>query len=262
MDRYQRVVKQRPEEPINENEIRVTAQGLIRNYIIYATSLLQDKQEKEVVLKAMGQAISKAVTIAEIIKKRIPGLYQDISTSSTTITDAYEPIEEGLNPVEMKRQVSLITITLSTFELNKNSPGYQAPPNMEQGKVQNQQELRQAKQVIAPSLDVNQDSYGSRVRGRGRGRGRGRVSFQNYQENGEIYNRGQGGGRGRGLVYHENGGYYNWGQGRGRGRGWGYRGAGYERGRGGRRGGVRGYGRGRGQIGRQGMDVGFGDQLV
>lgn len=41
MDRYQRVEKPRPEEHISENEIRVTAQGLIRNYIIYATSLLQ-----------------------------------------------------------------------------------------------------------------------------------------------------------------------------------------------------------------------------
>ena len=41
MDRYQRVEKPRPEEPINENEIRITAQGLIRNYISYATTLLQ-----------------------------------------------------------------------------------------------------------------------------------------------------------------------------------------------------------------------------
>lgn len=41
MDRYQKVEKPRPEEPIKENEIRVTAQGLIRNYISYATTLLQ-----------------------------------------------------------------------------------------------------------------------------------------------------------------------------------------------------------------------------
>lgn len=32
------------------------------------------------------------------MQNRIPGLHQNISTSSTTITDAYEPIEEGLNP--------------------------------------------------------------------------------------------------------------------------------------------------------------------
>ncbi|RWW07088.1 hypothetical protein GW17_00029545 [Ensete ventricosum] len=41
MDRYQRVEKPRAETPINENEIRITTQGRIRNYITYATSLLQ-----------------------------------------------------------------------------------------------------------------------------------------------------------------------------------------------------------------------------
>ena len=42
MDRYQRVEKPRPEAAaISENEIRVTTQGLIRNYVTYATSLLQ-----------------------------------------------------------------------------------------------------------------------------------------------------------------------------------------------------------------------------
>jgi hypothetical protein len=42
MDRYQRVEKPRPEAAaISENEIRITTQGLIRNYVTYATSLLQ-----------------------------------------------------------------------------------------------------------------------------------------------------------------------------------------------------------------------------
>ena len=41
MDRYQRVEKPRPDTPINENEIRITAQGRMRNYITYATTLLQ-----------------------------------------------------------------------------------------------------------------------------------------------------------------------------------------------------------------------------
>uniref|UniRef100_A0A5B7ATY0 DNA/RNA-binding protein Alba-like domain-containing protein n=1 Tax=Davidia involucrata TaxID=16924 RepID=A0A5B7ATY0_DAVIN len=234
MDRYQRVEKPRPEEPINENEIRITAQGLIRNYISYAASLLQEKRAREIVLKAMGQAISKTVAIAEIIKKRIPGLYQEVSISSTSITDVWEPIEEGLVPLEMTRQVSLITITLSTTELNKNSPGYQAPSHVEQPKPDHQY-LQQPKQR-APTADVNEDSYG---RGRGWGRGRGR---------------GRGGGWGRGgyVNNQENGGYYNWGRGGGRGRGWGYRGVGYERGRGG----VRGYGRGRGRMGGHGRGGG------
>lgn len=42
MDRYQKVEKPRRQpSAINENEVRITAQGLVRNYVSYATSLLQ-----------------------------------------------------------------------------------------------------------------------------------------------------------------------------------------------------------------------------
>ena len=41
MDRYQRVEKSRPETSINENEICITTQERMRNYIIYATTLFQ-----------------------------------------------------------------------------------------------------------------------------------------------------------------------------------------------------------------------------
>uniref|UniRef100_A0A2P2QVE3 Uncharacterized protein n=1 Tax=Rhizophora mucronata TaxID=61149 RepID=A0A2P2QVE3_RHIMU len=44
MDRYQRVEKPRPETLINENEIRITTQGRMRNYITYATTILQVPQ--------------------------------------------------------------------------------------------------------------------------------------------------------------------------------------------------------------------------
>lgn len=193
MDRYQRVEKPRPEEPINENEIRITAQGLIRNYISYATTLLQEKQAREIILKAMGQAISKTVVIAEIIKKRIPGLYQETSISSTSLTDVWEPIEEGLETLEINRLVSLITITLSTSELDNNSPGYQAPSNVEQPKAEHQYQQWQQlppRQACRPITVANEDSHGigrGRDGGRGYGYGRGR---------GRLGGRGRGGGDG------------------------------------------------------------------
>ncbi|KAL0928126.1 hypothetical protein M5K25_002366 [Dendrobium thyrsiflorum] len=143
MDRYQRVEKPRPESAISENEIRITSQGMIRNYISYATSLFQDKRAREIVLKAMGQAISKAVAVVEIIKKRIPGLHQDTSISSSSITDVWEPIEEGLVPLETTRHVSMITITLSTRDLNVNSPGYQVASNVGHARQQPRQQPRQ-----------------------------------------------------------------------------------------------------------------------
>ncbi|KAI3449873.1 hypothetical protein Pfo_006538 [Paulownia fortunei] len=228
MDRYQKVEKPKPESPVNENEIRITSQGLVRNYINYATTLLQERRVKEIVLKAMGQAISKTVAIAEIVKRRIPRLHQDTSISSVRITDTFEPIEEGLQTVEQTRHVSMISITLSTKELNKNSPGYQAPSHVNQTKqhynYQSQQQ-QPPRQALAVYNSGNGDTYGI---GRGHVRGRGRV-----------WNRG-------GYAnYQENGGYSSWGRSGGRGD-WGYRGVGYGRSRGG---GGRGYGRGRGRMG-------------
>lgn len=44
MDKYRRVEKPKPQdETINENEIRITTQGKMRNYISYASSLFQVK---------------------------------------------------------------------------------------------------------------------------------------------------------------------------------------------------------------------------
>ncbi|KAH7565959.1 hypothetical protein JRO89_XS08G0047700 [Xanthoceras sorbifolium] len=140
MDRYQRVEKPKPETPINENEIRITTQGRMRNYITYATTLFQEKGSSEIVLKAMGRAINKTVMIAELIKRRIVGLHQNTSIGSTDITDMWEPLEEGLLPLETTRHVSMITITLSKKELDTSSTGYQPPLPADQVKPWNEYE--------------------------------------------------------------------------------------------------------------------------
>lgn len=197
MDRYQRVEKPRPESAIHENEIRITTQGLIRNYISYAGSLLQERKAPEISLKAMGQAISKTVAVAEILKRRVPGLHQTTVISSTSIVDVWEPIEEGLLPLETTRHVSMISITLATKELDMKSPGYQAPLPIDQ--------------VKQPNAGVDGDMQGGIARGRGR--------QVNMLEDGNAYNgqdstnfaprarggvRGRGrGGRGRGLAANE-----------------------------------------------------------
>ncbi|KAF9682763.1 hypothetical protein SADUNF_Sadunf05G0142300 [Salix dunnii] len=75
----------------------------------------------------MGRAINKTVMIAELIKRRIADLHQNTSIGSTDITDMWEPLEEGLLPLETTRHVSVITITLSKKELDTSSTGYQSP---------------------------------------------------------------------------------------------------------------------------------------
>lgn len=82
----------------------------------------------------MGRAINKTVTIAEIIKRRIPKLHQLTEIGSVNITDTWEPLEEGLNTLETTRHVSVISITLSIAELDSSKPGYQQPLPEEQVK--------------------------------------------------------------------------------------------------------------------------------
>ncbi|CAM8973115.1 unnamed protein product [Rhodiola kirilowii] len=201
MDRYQRVEKPRADSPIDANEIRITSQGRMRNYITYAMTLFQEKGSDEIVFKAMGRAINKTVTIVELIKRRIAGLHQITSVGSTDITDTWEPLEEGLLPLETTRHVSMITITLSKKEIDTSAVGYQTPLPEDQ---------------VKPSIELENEGEGS-PRGRGRGMGRG--------------GRGRGRGRARGNGYitaeYEDGGWdQQGGYPRGRGQGRNFRGRG------------------------------------
>jgi DNA-binding protein Alba len=102
MDKYRRVEKSRPAVPIGENEVRITAKGMPRNYVAYAITLVEEKGASDIILKAMGRAISKAVTVAEILKRRIPGLHQTTEISSADVnyivgTSEERPIYVGNN---------------------------------------------------------------------------------------------------------------------------------------------------------------------
>lgn len=50
---------------------------------------------------------------AEVVKRHIAGLHQTTSISSVSVTDSYEPQEEGLDPVNVTRYASVIDIQLS-----------------------------------------------------------------------------------------------------------------------------------------------------
>ncbi|XP_073294864.1 uncharacterized protein [Primulina huaijiensis] len=195
MDRYHKVQKPREETSIGENEIRITSQGRMRNYISYAMNLLQEKGSDEIVFKAMGRAINKSVTIVELIKRRIVGLHQIIAIQSIDIIDTWEPLEEGLQTLETTRKVSMVTITLSKKQLDNENIGYQQPIPIDQVKV---------------STELDYDGDGSpHARGRGqiaRGRGRPRpphgngFAFVEYNDGGYEQNHGYSMARGRGRA--------------------------------------------------------------
>lgn len=95
---------------------------------LYFLNNAQESGSTKIVLKAMGRAINKAVTIAEILKRKLP-LHQINSLTSAEMVDVYEPIEEGLDVVTSRRYVScmLITLALSAHEIDTSHPGYQPP---------------------------------------------------------------------------------------------------------------------------------------
>ncbi|KAH9686004.1 Alba domain-containing protein [Citrus sinensis] len=190
MDRYQKVEKPKTETAISENELRITAQGRLRNYISYAISLLEEKGANEVVLKATGRAINKTVMIAELLKRRVVGLHQNTSTGSIDITDVWEPLEEGLLPLETTRHVSAITITLSRKELDSSSLGYQPPVPTDQVKPLADYDDGRVPEYNNGHWDGGA-GYGGRGRGRAAGRsfwGHGRRYDGNMQQESEYYN--------------------------------------------------------------------------
>merc|ERR1712019_243432 len=96
---------------------------------------------------------TKAVTLAEVVKRRFKGLHQIAGLSTTEIVDEYEPIEEGLDKVTETRTLSCIEIKLSKEALDTSDKGYQAP---------------------LPESEVTDYDPEKAAAGRGRGRGKGR----------------------------------------------------------------------------------------
>jgi predicted CopG family antitoxin len=45
-------------------------------------------------LSSLGAAISKTITIAEVVKHRIAGIHQTSEIKTIMLDDAYEPLEE------------------------------------------------------------------------------------------------------------------------------------------------------------------------
>jgi len=142
---------------------------------------------KTIVLKATGRAINKAVTTAEVVKRRIVGLHQETKLETLEIVDVWEPTEEGLKTVETTRRVASITITLTLDESKiatiKESTGYQQP---------------------IPADSIKTMDYIPR-----RGRGRRGMGYRNRNRGGmrrNMYNNRNYGGR-RGGGYGGYGGY-------------------------------------------------------
>ena len=77
----------------------------------------------------MGKAITKVITVAEILKRRVAGLHQRTSLHTLEMDETFEPKDEGLNVVRRKRRVGAVTVTLcgDVSRIDAGAVGYQAP---------------------------------------------------------------------------------------------------------------------------------------
>lgn len=126
-DKY-RVVS-RPKTPIQDDEIRIASDGRLPRYVAYAARLFVDQGRKSVTIKATGNAIPLAISLAEIMKRRLPNLHQVSTIGDTTISEVYEPVEEGLEGQVHERDVPFIEIvlTVEVDSVNTSAIGYQKP---------------------------------------------------------------------------------------------------------------------------------------
>merc|ERR1712060_507929 len=149
-----KVIKPKETDAVkDETEIRVTAVGSVAAYCARANTLFNEQDKKTITITGTGNAITKAVTLAEIAKRRFKGLHQITSLSTTEIVDEYEPLEEGLDKVTETKTLSCIEIKLSMEALDTGDKGYQAP---------------------LPESEVTEYDPEKAAAGRGRGGGRGK----------------------------------------------------------------------------------------
>lgn len=120
MEKYRR--KEVGEEDIPNqlpNEVRITARGKIKTYINVAMSHLCDKHFDRIIIYGKGNSVNKAVTVAEIFKRKVEELNQgyivdqDTDIYEVLAKDIWDPIEgEKLDRIVVTRHLPCIKITI------------------------------------------------------------------------------------------------------------------------------------------------------
>uniref|UniRef100_A0A667ZQU0 Ribonuclease P/MRP 25 subunit-like n=1 Tax=Myripristis murdjan TaxID=586833 RepID=A0A667ZQU0_9TELE len=116
-----------PGLPADTPEIHVKDGSKIRNLMRYALSRMEARPR--MVFTATGKGVSKAITCAELVKRRVKGLHQHTELLYCGVDEVWEPLEPdaGLDSLTVSRKLPSICILLSREPLDATRPGYQAP---------------------------------------------------------------------------------------------------------------------------------------
>ena len=188
-----------------ENDIRVGMSSRPRNVIRYASSIMKEKNLKELKFSAVGGSIGKLLDTVEVLKVMIPGLYQQNKITSV----AYQTVDSNKSVIS-QRLYPKMEVVLSTEEPKTKTEGTQ-------GKMD--EKLRAEIQKIMDDRKAKREKEGTRGGfrdNRRRGRGSFRGNRGGPRRGGFRGNRG-GPRRGRGNFRGQRGGPRRGGAMRGRG---------------------------------------------
>lgn len=110
-------------------DMRVKEGSKIRNLMGFAMTRMQDGQSglKQVVFSGSGRAVTKTITCAEIMKRKIAGLHQITKLQYKGLREIWESQAEGDSEMTIHRTLPSIRILLSKDPLDPLEPGYQPP---------------------------------------------------------------------------------------------------------------------------------------
>lgn len=122
-------------------EMRVKEGSKIRNLMGFAMARMQGDKGvsggdvsggglRQVVFTGSGRAVTKTITCAEIMKRKVGSLHQLTKLQYKVVKEVWESSEGGTSEMTVHRTVPSISILLSKDPLDPQEPGYQPPETL------------------------------------------------------------------------------------------------------------------------------------
>ncbi|XP_061879911.1 ribonuclease P protein subunit p25-like protein [Entelurus aequoreus] len=116
-------------------EMRVKEGSKIRNLMGFAMARIQGGDAsggslRQVVFTGSGRAVTKTITCAEIMKRKVGSLHQLTKLQYKVVKEVWENTDGGTSEMTVHRTVPSISILLSKDPLDPREPGYQPPEAM------------------------------------------------------------------------------------------------------------------------------------
>merc|ERR1711988_1201612 len=106
--------------------MKVSSGSKIKNLMGYALKKYKEPEVKQISWNGSGLAVSKAISCAEIMKRKFKDVHQVNKVRYQRVEEYWDPKLPDLERLKVTRDIPAITILLSKEPLDMNTPGFQA----------------------------------------------------------------------------------------------------------------------------------------